>query len=82
MTLSGGTAIIFKLVIDKSAEETVVATVRKSSSLTDQLETLVMQYSGEDRIAAYPVFPSEESRLSSRDEIRMLHSRRWNVSQY
>lgn len=43
----------FHLIIDSSKEEEVVATVHERSSLTDQLETLVMQYTGLDRIAAF-----------------------------
>ena len=43
----------FRLVIDKSKEEEVVATVHKKSELTDRIEELVMQYDGSDEIAAY-----------------------------
>lgn len=51
----------FKLIIDKSREEEIVATVHDRSSLTEQIEALVMGYCGTDRIAAY-----------GEDEIRML----------
>ena len=43
----------FKLIIDKTRDEEVVATVRERSALTDQIELLVMQHTGSDRIAAY-----------------------------
>ena len=43
----------FKLVIDKTQEETVVATVHERSRLTDEMELLVLQHDGSDRIAAY-----------------------------
>lgn len=43
----------FKLIIDKLKDEEVVATVHEQSSLTDQIEQLVMQHTGSDRIAAY-----------------------------
>lgn len=43
----------FKLVINREADEEVVATVRERSTLTDQLEALVMAQSGTDRITAY-----------------------------
>ena len=43
----------FKLILDKSKEEEVVATVHQRSLLTDQIEQLVMQHTGADRIAAY-----------------------------
>lgn len=42
-----------KLIIDRNKEEEVVATVHARSSFTEQLEALVMQYTGTDRIAGY-----------------------------
>ena len=51
----------FNLVIDKSAEEVVTVIAHERSSLTDQIEELVMQHTGVDRIAAY-----------SEDDMRML----------
>ena len=38
----------YKLIIDKNAEEEIVAIVHSPSSLTQQIENLVCQYSGED----------------------------------
>lgn len=43
----------FKLIIDKSKPEEIIATVHDRSSLTDRIEQLVMQHSGTDRIAGY-----------------------------
>ncbi len=43
----------FKLIIDKDKEEEVTVTVHERSSLTEQIEALVMQYTGTDRITAY-----------------------------
>ena len=43
----------FKLIIDKTAEEEVVATVQERSALTDKIEELILQASGADRIIAY-----------------------------
>ena len=43
----------FKLILDDKKEESVVVTARSRSELTDQLESLVMKYSGDDMIAAY-----------------------------
>ena len=51
----------FKLVIDKTQEETVVATVHERSRLTDEMELLVLQHDGSDRVVAY-----------TEDGIRML----------
>ena len=43
----------FKLIIDKEKDEEIIATVHERSPLTDQIEQLVMQHAGIDRIAAY-----------------------------
>lgn len=43
----------FRLNIDKTGPEEIVATVHERSSLTDRIEALVMQHTGSDRIAAY-----------------------------
>lgn len=45
--------MFFKLIINKSAEESVIATVHNRSPQTDRLEALVMQYTGADQIPAY-----------------------------
>lgn len=51
----------FKLIIDKTRDEEVVATVHNRTALTEQIEALVMSYGGTDCISAY-----------AEDEIRML----------
>ncbi|MBE6941318.1 MAG: LytTR family transcriptional regulator [Ruminococcaceae bacterium] len=43
----------FKLIIDKEADEEIIATVHSRSALTDEIEALVMKYAGNDRIPAY-----------------------------
>lgn len=43
----------FRLIIDREKREEVVATVHERSALTDQIEMLVMQHAGTDRIPAY-----------------------------
>ncbi len=40
----------FRLIIDKTAEEEIVATVHGPSSLTQQIENLIRQYDGADSI--------------------------------
>ena len=42
----------YKLIIDKNAEEEIIAVVHAPSSLTQQIENLVCSYSGEDYIMA------------------------------
>ena len=43
----------YKLIIDKDAEETIVATVHAPSSLTQQIENLVRSFSGADSLVGY-----------------------------
>ena len=43
----------FKLIIDKTREEEIVASVHGPSALTEAIEKLVMEYAGADRITAY-----------------------------
>ena len=43
----------YKLIIDKEAEEEVIAIVRAPSALTRQIEDLVRSYSGPDFIVGY-----------------------------
>lgn len=43
----------FKLIIDKTKDEEVVATVHSRTALTDKIEALIMEASGSDRIPAY-----------------------------
>ncbi len=51
----------FRLELDKSREEEIVAVVHERSLLTDKIEELVMEHSGADSIVAY-----------TEDEIKML----------
>ena len=60
---TGGDAMKFKLIIDKQKDEEVVATVHQRSALTDEIEALILGYTGTDRIPAY-----------TEDEIKMLDS--------
>ena len=43
----------YKLIIDKNAEEEIIAIVHAPSSLTQQIENLVCSYSGADSIMGY-----------------------------
>ena len=43
----------FKLIINKDAEEEIVATVHSRSSLTQRIEEMVMEFSGEDFLLGY-----------------------------
>ena len=43
----------YKLIIDKTAEEEIIAVVHAPSSLTQQIENLVCSFSGQDSIMGY-----------------------------
>ena len=43
----------YKLIIDKTVEEEIIAIVHTPSSLTEQIENLVCSYSGTDSIMGY-----------------------------
>lgn len=43
----------FKLIIDRTKEEEVIASVHDRSELTDRIEEMVLAFSGSDRIAGY-----------------------------
>ena len=51
----------FKLIIDKTKEEEIVATVHEAGELTAKIEELVLRYSGADKLAVY-----------AEDEVKML----------
>jgi len=43
----------FRLIIDKEKDEEVVVTAHSRSTLTDEVEALVLKYAGADQIAGY-----------------------------
>ncbi len=59
----------YKLIIDKSAEEEIIAVVHKPSSLTQQIENLVFNYSGTDCIIGYR---DDEMRKLAFEEIECI----------
>lgn len=69
----------FKLIIDRTKEEEVVATVHEKTDLTAQIEELVLRYSGTDKL---PVYTEDERKLLPfhRIECVTVHSgRTWVV---
>ena len=59
----------YKLIIDKDAEEEIIAIVRAPSSLTQQIENLVCSFSGADAIMGYR---DEEMRRLAFSEIECI----------
>ncbi len=43
----------FKLIIDQKSDEEIIATVHERTTLIEQIEALVMEYSGADKILAF-----------------------------
>ena len=59
----------YKLVIDKNAEEEIIAIVHTPSTLTEQIENLVCNYSGADGLMGYQ---DDEMRKLSFEEIECI----------
>lgn len=59
----------YKLIIDKNAEEEIIAIVHGPSSLTQQIEDLVCGYSGADSVMGYR---EDEMRKLSFEEIECI----------
>ena len=59
----------YKLIIDKNAEEEIIAVVHAPSSLTKQIEDLVLSYSGTDGIIGYK---DDEMRKLAFDKIECI----------
>ncbi|MBQ7345774.1 MAG: LytTR family transcriptional regulator [Oscillospiraceae bacterium] len=62
----------FKLIIDQTKDEEIVATVHSRCGLTDKIEALVMDHSGTDRIPAYTQDEMKTLRFSDIECITVL----------
>ena len=69
----------FKLIIDNTKEEEIVATVHERSHLTDQLEALLMAHSGTDRLAAYGEDEIKMLRIPDIECITVLDGKTWAI---
>lgn len=59
----------FRLIIDDTQDEEVVATVHQRSTLTDALETLILQHTGNDKL---PGYIDEDMKLLSFQDIECI----------
>jgi len=59
----------YKLIIDKDAEEEIIAVVHAPSSLTQQIENLICSYSGADYLVGYR---NDETRKLAFSEIECI----------
>lgn len=69
----------FKLIIDNSKDEEVVATVHGRSTLTDEIEALVMQHAGSDRIPAYTEDDMKLLKFSDMECITVLDGKTYAI---
>lgn len=59
----------FKLIVDKTQEEQIIATVHSPSAFTDELEALIQRHTGTDRVVAYT---EEDMKLLSFSDIACI----------
>ena len=59
----------FRLIIDKTKDEEVIVTAHERSTLTDQLEALVLEFSGSDRL---PGYTEDEMKLLTYSDIECI----------
>lgn len=69
----------FTLIIDKEKDEKVVVTARERSGLTDEIEALVMKYTGADRIPAYTENDMKMLAFSDIECITVLDSKTYAI---
>lgn len=69
----------FRLVIDKTKPEEIIATVHDRSTLTEQIEALVLQYSGSDRIVGYAEDDMKMLNINQIECITVLDGKTWAI---
>ena len=69
----------FNLIIDKTKEEEVTVTAHRPSALTEELELLVLQHAGADRIAAYREDELTLLPIAEIECVTVLEGRTWAI---
>ena len=69
----------FKLIIDKTKDEEMVATVHQRSALTDQIEALIRSHAGTDTITAYTEDEMKLLPFSDIECITVLGGKTWAI---
>ena len=69
----------FKLIIDMTKEEEVAVTAHERSSLTEQIEALVMQHTGSDRIIAYTEDEMKQLSFANNECITVLDGKTYAI---
>ena len=69
----------FKLIIDKTKDEEVIATVHNRTALTDQIETLIRSDAGTDAVAGYTEDEMRMLPFSQIECITVLNGKTWAI---
>lgn len=69
----------FKLIIDQTKTEEIVASVHERSALTDQIEALVLAHTGSDRIVGYTEDDTKMLPFSQIECITILDGKTWAI---
>ena len=69
----------FKLIIDNTKEEEVVATVHSPSALTARIEALILAQTGADRITGYTEDEVKILKFSDNECITVLDGKTWAI---
>ena len=69
----------FKLIIDQTKTEEIVASVHERSELTDQIEALVLAHTGSDRIVGYTEDDTKMLPFSQIECITILDGKTWAI---
>lgn len=69
----------FKLIIDECAEEQIIATVHRRTSLVDEIELLIGKHSGADRLVGYTEEGMKLLELSKTECITVLEGKTYAI---
>lgn len=70
----------FKLIVDPSRPEVVTAAVHARSELTDQIEALVLRYSGADRLTVYTQDEVRQLPFSQIECLTVIDGKTWAIN--
>ena len=69
----------FKLILDKEKDEEIIATVHERSTLIEQIEALVMAYSGQDKLPAFTEDEITQLYVSDIECITVMEGKTWAI---
>ena len=71
----------FQLIIDNENEELITARVKKSSELTDRIETLVKEYVGENKIVAFSEDETVILEIKNIECVTVIDNKVWTITE-